>query len=204
MLVDDHEMVVTALSQVLSSIPGFLVVARFGSAPPAWEHIQQHPVEVVVTDLDLPGESGAQLAEKILARDSNQGVVVLSYRVEPLEVCRLAEVGVRGYVPKSAPIQELITAIRQVSGGTVYFTGAAAEAWRACVDQKKAPKALLTPRQMVILQLMSQALTSRQIAAELSLSVKSVEKYRSDIYRRLDCRNQTQALSIARERRLLT
>lgn len=205
MLVDDHEMVVSALSQMLAASPGIQVVAQLGNAELAWDFLSKESVDVVVTDLDLPGASGAELATRILANNPAQGIVVLSYRVESAEVRSLIEAGVRGYVPKSASASQLTLAIREVASGREHF---ASEAVKAILDslrsdRTKAPS-LLNMKQTVILLYMSRGLTTRQIAEEVRLSAKTVEKYRGEIFRRLDCKNQVQALTIARRLHILS
>ncbi|MBT9584036.1 response regulator transcription factor [bacterium] len=204
MLVDDHEMVVSALSQMLANVPGFEVVAQLCNAELAWDFLCAHSVDVVVTDLELPGASGAELATRILTNNPAQGIVVLSYRVDPAEVRSLIGAGVRGYVPKSESASQLTRAIAEVACGREHFASAAVKAIIDSLrtDQSNEPSPL-TMKQTVILLYMSRGLTTRQIAEEVRLSTKTVEKYRGEIFRRLDCKNQVQALAIARRLHIL-
>lgn len=203
-LVDDHDMVRSALARVVDAQPDFQVIAQAASAEAAWELLRTKPADVVVTDLELPGESGRQLALKILESQSNQGIVILSYRVDPNEVMFLVESGVRGYVPKSASSEELLRAIREVASGGHYFATQAASALAEATRNRGAgPSNPLSLRQTVILQHMARGVTTREIASALCLSPKTVEKYRSEILRRLNCKNQVQALEVARRLQIL-
>ncbi|MBT9588550.1 response regulator transcription factor [bacterium] len=205
MLVDDHEMVVKALSQIVETNSNIQVVSLVGDAASAWQFLSQKSVDVVVTDLDLPGESGRQLAVKILEKNPNQGIVVLSYRVEPEEVHFLIESGVRGYVPKSAPVSELDQAIRLVAAGNEYFSSQVVRALTTSMRSEDRPNhKLLSLKQTVILQFIAQGLTTRQIAEEIHMSPKTVEKYRGEIFRRLNCKNHLQALDLARRLNILS
>jgi len=205
MLVDDHEMVAKALSQVVEANSSVEVVSLVGNAEAAWQFLNQRTVDVVVTDLDLPGVSGRELAVKILDKNPAQGIVVLSYRVEPEEVHFLIEAGVRGYVPKSAPMSELDQAIRLVAAGNEYFSGQAVRALTTAMrGEDRTHSKLLSLKQTVILQFIAQGLTTRQIAEEIHLSPKTVEKYRGEILRRLNCKNQLQALEMARRLNILS
>lgn len=203
-LVDDHDMVRNALSKLLGANADIEVVGDADSAETAWELLRTQTVDVIVSDLDLPGESGRQLALKILEDNPAQGVVILSYRVDPSEVQFLVEAGVRGYVPKSANADELARAVRSVAAGQHHFSPQAATALAESVRNQNGTKMNpLSIRQTLILQHMSRGLTTREIANELCLSPKTVEKYRSEILRRLNCKNQVQALDIARRLQIL-
>lgn len=203
-LVDDHDMVRNALARFLEKDAGLQVVGMAGSADKAWELLSNQPVDVVVTDLDLPGESGQQLSLRILERDPAQGIVILSYRVEAREVLSLVEAGVRGYVPKSGSVEELVRAIQLVAMGQDYFAGQASAALAEAVRNRDSNRlTLLSERHSNILQKMSMGWTTRQIAAELALSPKTIEKYRSQILRRLNSKNLVQALDAARKLQIL-
>jgi DNA-binding NarL/FixJ family response regulator len=173
-------------------------------AETAWQVLRTQPAEVIVCDLDLPGESGRQLVLKILESQPGQGVVILSYRVEPSEVLFLVESGVRGYVPKSASSDELLRAIRDVASGQHYFASRAASALAEATRQRGTDRLNpLTLRQTLVLQHMALGVTTREIATKLCLSPKTVEKYRGEIFRRLNCKNQVQALDAARKLQIL-
>lgn len=204
LLLDDHDMVRNALAKLLAANTDIQIVAQVDTAEAAWESLRTQPVDVVVSDLDLPGESGRQLALRILENDPKQGVVILSYRVDPSEVQFLVEAGVRGYVPKSASAEELTLAVRSVAQGHEHFSPQAATALAASVRKRNGGRLNpLSLRQTLILQQMSRGLTTREIASEMCLSPKTIEKYRSEILRRLNCKNQVQALEVGRRLQLL-
>lgn len=204
LLVDDHQLVRSALSKMLASVPDVQAVKQATSAEEATELLRQESFEVLVLDLDLPGLSGRELALKVLEQNPQQGVLILSYRVDPAEVQFLVEAGVRGYVPKSAPAEELVRAILSVAAGRCHLSPEAASALASSLRQSGGDKLNpLSVRQTVILQNMARGLTTKEIADQLCLSPKTVEKYRSEILRRLNSKNQVQALEAARRLNLL-
>lgn len=197
-------MVRNALGKLLAANPDIEIVGGVADAEEGWELLRTHSADVVVSDLDLPGESGRQFALRVLEQDPAQGVIILSYRVEPSEVQFLVEAGVRGYVPKSAPAEELIQAVRAVAQGQHLFAPQAATALAESVRNRNGDKLNpLSLRQTLILQQMAKGKTTREIADEMCLSPKTVEKYRSEILRRLNCKNQVQALEMGRRLQLL-
>lgn len=204
-LVDDHDMVLNALARMLASYADFQIVGLARCAESCWDLLSEQAVDVLITDLDLPGQTGGQLAQRVLERDPQQGIVVVSYRVEPAEVLALLRAGVRGYVPKSAAGDELVLAIRAVAQGQHYYANhvasAMAEAMRGGAEKDRAIP--LSARQRTILQHMSRGLTTRQIAYEMCLSPKTIEKQRGQIMKRLQCRNQIQTLEAARRLQLV-
>jgi DNA-binding NarL/FixJ family response regulator len=200
-LVDDHEMVRSALARVLDEKGGLSIVGQANCVEDAWAFLQDHSVDVVIADLDLPDACGVELVTRLLDVRPSQGIVILSYRLEPREVQSLVEAGVRGYVPKTSNSDELLVAIRAVAEGKHYFASAAATAMAmALKNRPQGEQAGLSERQKLVLERMAKGLTTKEIAEELFLSPKTIEKYRSEIFRRLSCKNQVQAIQAARSR----
>lgn len=203
-LVDDHEMVRSALARVFESQTDLSVIVQAASAEDALARLEKTAVDVVVTDLALPGMSGRDLALLLLERNPRMGIVVVTYRLVPSEIQMLLEAGVRGYVPKSCPTEELLQAVRQVGRGQTYLASEAshalAESLRVSGNRKANP---LSIRQTLILQHMAKGQTTKEIANTLCLSAKTVEKYRTEIFRRLNCRNLVEALEAGRRLSLL-
>lgn len=203
-LVDDHDMVRNALARILSSDTRIEVVGQAARADAAWELYQQSKPEVVVCDLDLPEVSGRDFVLRILESEPGQGIVILSYRVDPAEVQFLVEAGVRGYVTKSCSAEELGNAIHSVARGGHHWASEASTALAQSMRQQAGqPVNPLSPRQTLILQHMARGLTTREIAESMCLSPKTIEKYRGEVLKRLDCKNQVQAIETARKRRIL-
>ena len=205
MLIDDHELVRNALSRLLASQPDLEVVGQASTTEQATDLIRQVRPDVVILDLVLPGQqSGKEFAVQILEQDPTLAVLVVSSRLEPMEIQFLVEAGIRGYVPKTAPADEFVRAVRSVGRGQHHFSpeaaSALAEAMRNNNSERLNPLSL---RQTVVLQRMARGQTTKEIADALCLSPKTVEKYRGEVLRRLKCKNQVQAIEAARKLNLL-
>lgn len=196
-------MVRSSLARALGLSGDIQVAGQCAQATEGWDFWRNDRVDVVVTDLELPGESGASLAIRILEACPSQAVLILSHRVQCGELRFLVEAGVRGYVTKCSSVEELALAIRTVAGGSSYLTAEVATALARSLRRAGEPGNPLGLKQTLILQLMSRGLTIREIAQEMELSPKTVEKYRSDIFRALNCRNQMEAVQAARRLNLV-
>lgn len=197
--IDDHELVRTALCRMLSAEPDLDVVGQASTFEEAWPLLLQERPDVVTLDLELPGCGGREAALRILQELPDTSVLIVSYRAVPDEIAFLVEAGVQGYVCKSAPAAELGQAVRAVAMGLRHLSDEAAQA----LESRSLPENPLTLRQTEVLLKMERGKTTREIAREMNLSPKTVEKYRSAILARFGARNQVEALRAARELGLL-
>lgn len=202
LLVDDHELVRTALARYLASQGDIEIVGQAASAEEAWPMLSSGDPDVVTVDLGLPGVGGLEFALHVLERRPRQAILIVSSRSEPVEIQMLVEAGVRGYVSKVASGDELVLAVRSVARGQNYFCASSASALVAGVRRQEV-ESPLSSRQMLVLQQMARGRTTREIAEEMCLSPKTVEKYRGEILRRLKARNQVEALETARRMNIL-
>lgn len=201
LLVDDHEILRQGLARLLENEPDLQVVGQAGSGEEALEECVRLRPTVLTLDLQLPGIGGVETAMRLLDRRPEQGIVVLSSLVRPEDVQLLVRGGVRGYLCKTAPSQEIVRAIRQLGAGGTYFDSHAAGALAVSLRSGEAPE--LSVRQVEILLMCSRGLRSKEIAAQLDLSLKTVEKHRSEIFQRLGARNLVEALEMARKHQLI-
>ncbi len=200
-MIDDHEVLREGLAAVLAREPGVEVVGSCGQAEKGLEMATEFQPDVVTLDLTMPGMGGREAALALLSRDKAPKVVVLSSEVCPETVQALVQMGVNGYVSKSAPSSDLVRAVKMVVEGQNYFSP---DVTTALIkgSQGGAPPAL-TLRQMEVLTAAAKGLTTREIAEKLHVSPKTVEKYRGEIIARLEARNLVEAIDRARRFKLL-
>ncbi|GMU57200.1 MAG: DNA-binding response regulator [Candidatus Xenobia bacterium] len=201
LLVDDHEVLRQGLTRLLDSEPDLSVVGQAGTGEEALELVRQLEPTLVTLDLHLPGIGGLETAVRLLAARPDQGVVIVSSLVRAREVQLLVRAGVRGYLSKTAPAQEIVRALRQVGTGGNYYDSHAAMALAESLRGAEPPE--LSARQLEILLMAARGLRTKEIADQLALSVKTVEKHRSEIFARLGVRNLAEALEAARRYQLL-
>jgi two-component system response regulator DesR len=194
LLAEDQTMLRGALASLLGLEPDIAVVAQAGNGNEALKLVQQHAPDVVVTDIEMPGRTGLELAAALQEAGNKARIVILTTFARPGYLRRALDAGARGYLLKERPASELAEAIRKVHAGLRAIDPAlAAEAWSADPDP-------LSDRERQILQRAGDGRTSAEIAAELRLSEGTVRNYLSEAIAKLGAANRTDAARIARSR----
>ncbi|HWB68942.1 MAG TPA: response regulator transcription factor [Solirubrobacterales bacterium] len=183
LLADDHVVVRRGLRLLLEQGSEFEVVAELGDAAEVPGAVRGGGVDVVLLDLNMPGEPLAVVSE-LAAEQPSVAVVVLTMEQDPAFARRALDAGARGYVLKRAAEEELVEAIRTVAGGGTHVSSAVAAALAAPAEPAASPGDL-TPRETEVLRLIARGLTNAEVARELSLSVRTVETHRSHIQQKL-------------------
>lgn len=201
MLADDHVVVRHGLRLLLDRVDEFEVVAETGNAREALEAVEAGGVDVLLLDLNMPGEPLEVLAE--LARSAPEvAVVVLTMEQDPVFARRALAAGAKGYVLKRAAEEDLVDAIHAVAAGEAHLSGEVRAAL-AAQDDEQSPGDELTPRETEVLRLISRGHTNAEIARELSLSVRTVETHRTRIQQRLGLSSRPDLVRYALDHGLL-
>ena len=189
LLADDHGIVREGFKALLEGA-GFEVVAGAANGEEAVRLAQELSPEVAVLDMEMPVLQGGDAAEQILRARPEMRVVILSMHAEEHQVMAALKAGIRGYVLKTQAADDLVQAIKDVTRGEVYLSPKVATivagATLASAEPRPDP---LTPRERQVLQLVAEGKTSKEIAALLKLSVRTVETYRSQIMDKLKIRD---------------
>lgn len=181
LIVDDHKLVRAGLQMLLQHEPEIVVAgeAESGELKP----------DIALVDLAMPGMTGWQVIQELKAHAPDVKVIILSVHSTEEHVVRALRAGAKGYVLKEAAPQELISAVRTVSeGGTWLPSQLSRQVLDAYLRRIQAtdPPNLLTARQREILRLIADGASTKQIAADLDVSVKTVESHRAQIMAKLD------------------
>ena len=200
-LADDHVVVRHGLRLLLDRVDEFEVVADTGDAREALAAVEAGGVDVVLLDLNMPGEPLAVLAE-IAASAPSVAVIVLTMEQDPAFAQRALAAGAKGYVLKRAAEDELVDAIRAVAAGGTHVS-AEVEAALAGRERERPAPSDLTPRETEVLSLISRGHTNAEIARELSLSVRTVETHRTRIQQRLGLSSRPELVRYALEHDLI-
>ncbi len=203
-VVDDHELVRTGLRLRLQHEEDLEVVGEAGEAAAAYARIEAHVPDLVVMDIDLPGEDGLAATTKIKARWPKTRVLALTGS-NPTNIARTALLaGADGLVFKSEASEELVRAVRTVASGKVFLSPEAATALVTCLRQTAATVAVrpcsgpdLSDRERSVLKGLADGLSYKELAAELGVSVKSVDTYRARIGKKLGCTNRAELVRCA-------
>jgi DNA-binding NarL/FixJ family response regulator len=184
------------------------VVAAVGDGGDAVAAVEQHEVDVVLMDLNLPTVSGVTATAAISGRPNPPAVLALTMVDDDDTVLAVLRAGARGYVLKGAPGEEIVAGIRTVAaGGAVFGAGVASRVLAATAGTgglvPRAPEQAddLTDREREVLSLIAEGASNAQIARALGLSVKTVQNYVSRILDKLQVADRTQAALLQRRRR---
>lgn len=194
MLVDDHALVREGVRHVLTATPGLEVVAEAGDGESALKLAVSSRPDLVVLDLSMPGGTGLDLATRLRAQLPEVRILILSVHDHPEYVLGAVRAGAQGYLRKDTSPAELREAIRAVARGESYFSPNVARHLTAAVRGEKDSGTpverlvKLAPREREVLGGIAAGETSREIAARLGLSPRTVETYRENLMRKLEIR----------------
>ena len=195
LLVDDHPLVRDGLRARLEVVPGFEVVGEAGNADEALAQMAALRPSLVLMDVGMKDVNGIDLTAMLLAREPALQVLMLSMYDNPEYVQRAMQAGARGYVLKDAPASEIIAAIEAVAGGGTFLSPAVSKR----LFRNQAPRPLLSSRESQILSALARGLSSKQIAREMDVSVRTVETHRQSIKRKLSLEGQAELIKYAVE-----
>ena len=203
-IVDDHALVREGTLQLLEQDPGIEVVGHAGTAEQGLDLLDRLAPDVAIVDINLPGMSGLDLARKAGERHPGVRILIVSAYDDYAYVAEALEVGVGGYMLKTATARELLDAVHAVADGVFVLdravSGRLSRRWRAGEAAAKP----LTPREADVLTLLSQGRSNKQIAAELSLGLRTIEGHVSNIFGKLGVASRTEAVAHALSHHLVS
>lgn len=199
LVVDDHPIVREGLTVLINQEPNMEVCGGAESAPEALQKMDETDPDAVIVDLSLKEGSGLELIKDIKSRSPDTPMLVLSMREETVFAERALRAGARGYVMKEAASANLITALRKVLDGGIYLSDRMAQSLLMKVAGASAPGVpadveCLTDREIDIFRMLGSGMTTREIAAKLHRSAKTIESHRENMKRKLNCRNASELL----------
>ena len=190
LLADDHHLVRAGIRSLLDNLPGIAVVAETGDGREAIELVRTHRPSLVLMDIAMDGMNGLDATAHLLKEFPQLRVIILSMHANEEYVRQALQAGAAAYLLKDAATAELELAVRAVAQGQTYLSPAIS---RQVVDEylsgqneaASGPLTQLTPRQREVLQLIAEGKTTKQTAALLDVSVKTVETHRAQLMERL-------------------
>ena len=186
--VDDHAIFRQGVKQILAQYERNLKIGEASTATDAMRMLRDDGWDVVILDLSLPDRSGFQLLAELKREQPELPVIVLSMHADDEYAIRAVRGGAAGYVTKESAPEELIVALRKVMRGGKYMTPALAEKVAFAVASPGTipkPHHTLSEREMEVLRLIGAGKSLKEIAAILSVSVKSVGTYRSRVLEKM-------------------
>jgi DNA-binding NarL/FixJ family response regulator len=188
LIADDHALVRAGIRALVERIDGVVVVGEAGKGSEALELVSQLGPDLILLDITMPDGNGFEVLDQVTKLYPEIRVIVLTVHEAGEYAIRAVREGAAGYLPKSAASTELEEAIRTVVSGKRYISPETAQ--NTIIEQgrgatKRDLLATLSPRQREVLRLIAEGRTTKQIAQELEISVKTVETHRAQLMERL-------------------
>lgn len=196
LLVDDHPFMRAGLGQLIDCQPDLVVGGEAGNPAEALQVLARQRPDLILTDLTMPGRSGLEFIKDLRAAHPEIPILVVSMHDEAVYAERVLRAGARGYIMKEAGGENLLGAIRQVLRGEVYVSQKMSARILEDLSARRprgsnSPIERLTDREFEVFQLIGQGKGTREIAAELHLSPKTVDVHRSHVKEKLGLRDAT-------------
>ena len=204
MLVDDHAVVRMGFKMLLESASDIKVIAEAENGEVAIRAYMEHMPNIVVMDITMPGMGGLEAIERILAKDSNARILVLSAHEDSVHPKRVLNAGAMGYLTKRSAAEELIKAIRQVASGKKYIEASVAQ--QMAIQQlsgNQSPVDVLSEREFEVFMSLAKGKTTNEIAESLFLSPRTVGTHLYNIKQKLNANNSAEIALIAMRSGLL-
>ncbi|WP_169852988.1 response regulator [Anaerohalosphaera lusitana] len=193
-LADDHEIMREGLCALIRKCDDLEVVGQASDGRKAIEMVQELKPDIAIMDISMPGLNGIEAARKMLAANSDIKIMGLSTHSTRSMVVKMLKAGALGYMLKESAFSELKQAIETMLQGKTYLCSRTSEVVLAdymnmISDPKKIGRDILTPREKEVLQMVAEGLTTKEIAAQLSVSAKTIDSHREHIMEKLKMHN---------------
>ncbi|PHS32968.1 MAG: DNA-binding response regulator [Methylophaga sp.] len=198
LLVDDHELVRAGFRRLLEDEEQFIVVAEAGSGEQAVQDYVKYKPDAVVMDISMPGIGGIGAIERIIARDPNARILVLSVHEDTVFTTRALQAGAKGFIPKRSAPEEMIKAIAQVAQGKMSIDPEIAQqiAMQKLTGSDNVLD-VLSQREFEVFRLLAEGKSVNDIAGILSLSPKTVGTHHTNIKQKLEVSNSAELARLA-------
>jgi two-component system response regulator NreC len=202
-LADDHAVVRSGIRMLLEAQPDIEIVAEAETGRQAVEQVRRLKPDVVLMDVQMPELNGIEATQQIKKMVPGTAVLALTMHEDDQYFFEMIRAGASGYVPKRAAPDDLVTAIRTVARGEIFLYPSLAtrlvQDYLKRADSGEQPLVYddLTPREREVLVLIAEGLTNAEIANRLVISVKTVDRHRENIMRKLNMHNRIDLVKYA-------
>ncbi len=208
-IAEDHTILREGLRALLISEPDFDVVCEAGDGRDAIQCIEEHQPDLILMDLSMPRMNGLEAIKEIKKRSRTTMVMALTVHKSEEYILATLQAGADGYVLKDTTHSELVSAIRHVLSGKRYLSpGVSEKVIEGYLEEKRIVKSrtawdTLTKREREILKLIAEGYKNKEIADYLCVSLKTVEKHRTNLMKKLDIHNVATLTAFAMEKGLV-
>ncbi|MCZ4410081.1 response regulator transcription factor [Cryomorphaceae bacterium 1068] len=206
LIVDDHTLVQSGISELVNSLGGFEVVGGAENGKEALEFTDMLKPDIVLMDVDMPVMNGLEATIELKKRSPETKVIILTMHGDPSLIKRMMEIGASGFLLKNSDRSEFETALKRVAEGKTYFSGDAARA--VITGENVTPGnftvgtdallfSKLSEREREILKLIAQGMSNKEIGEELFISHRTVDSHRTNLMKKLQVHNSAALVKLA-------
>ena len=203
-IADDHPLVRSGLKSVLHTMPGLEVVAEAENGQQLLQLVAQHRPAVALIDLSMPQLNGLEALQQLSKQYPELRLIVLTMHEEPEYILKSLSSGAQAYLLKNVEPQELQKAIMTVVNGGKYYNPTITGIVMENLTKAESDEEALTPREIEVLRLVCRGMSNHQIASELFISIRTVEKHRVNVLRKMQAVNTADLVRKAMEKGLVT
>jgi DNA-binding NarL/FixJ family response regulator len=206
-LADDHPLILDGLENLFRAQKDFKILARCGDGEKALAALREHKPDILILDLNLPGQDGLSVLREMKKETTKTRVVVLTATLKDEELAEAVRLGVRGLVLKELAPELLVQCIRKVHAGELWLekrsvTNALEKLLAREAGRQETAK-VLTPREVEIVKLVAMGLRNAEIAKRLFISEGTIQVHIHNIYQKLNLDNRTKLTLYAHEKGLV-
>lgn len=203
-IADDHELFRKGLAELLRKHDDIKVVKSVGDGLEFMELVNsQFEADIVLLDITMPNMDGFQVLKELKTSNSDIKPIVISMHNDGNYIAKCAKMGAYGYLLKNTDEAELILAIRSVSSGKKYFSAEISEKMINFMSAQSTSENVLSNKETEVLVLISKGLTTKEIAAKLFVSSRTIETHRANILKKLEVKNTAELIKKATKMNLI-
>jgi two-component system, NarL family, invasion response regulator UvrY len=199
LIVDDHAIIREGLIRIVQFEPDMEVAGSVKNSSEAINILTDHPVDVVILDINMPGRSGLDIIKDVKQLQPNAAILMLSMYSEEMFAIRALKAGASGYLTKDMATEELISAVRIIHSGRKYITPSLAENMANNLQEKTEHNThdCLSDREFEVMCLIGSGKSVSEIAEILSLSSRTISTYRTRILQKMNFANTAKIMQYA-------
>lgn len=201
LLADDHTLVRSGIRRILESQPGIVVLAEAADGDAALALVRQQPdADVLVLDLTMPGADGIEVLSAVKMIRPGLRIIILTMHAGKEYVAQAVRGGADAYLLKDSAVQDLVAAVDAVMEGRTYFSPAIQQQMADLLRGEEAPHTSappLTTREREVLVWIGRGLSSKDVARELGISVRTVESHRAHLMHKLGVKSMAVLIQVA-------
>lgn len=197
-IADDHELFRNGLAELLRKHDDIKIVESVGDGLELMELVNnQFDADIVLLDITMPNRDGFGVLKELKALNSAMKPIVISMHDDGNYIAKCAKMGAYGYLLKNTDESELIVAIRSVANGKKYFSAEISEKMINFMSEQSVSADILSNKETEVLGLIAKGLTTKEIAAKLFVSSRTIETHRANILKKLEVKNTAELIKKA-------